>query len=70
MAANTGQIAPNDGWLGKREEKILEPALAIIDPHHHLWMRGGYAYLMPELARDLASGHNIVSTVFAECHSM
>ena len=70
MVANTGKIAPDDDWLGKREEKILEPALAIIDPHHHLWMRGGYAYLMPELARDLASGHNIVSTVFAECHAM
>ena len=25
---------------------------------------------MPELAADLASGHNIVATVFAECHSM
>jgi len=25
---------------------------------------------MPELAVDLASGHNIVATVFAECHSM
>ena len=25
---------------------------------------------MPEFAADLASGHNIVATVFAECHSM
>jgi predicted TIM-barrel fold metal-dependent hydrolase len=25
---------------------------------------------MPELAADLASGHNIVATVYAECHSM
>ncbi|HBF64135.1 MAG TPA: amidohydrolase, partial [Gammaproteobacteria bacterium] len=33
-------------------------------------MRNGYTYLMPELADDLASGHNIVATVYAECHSM
>ena len=25
---------------------------------------------MPELAADLSSGHNIVATVYAECHSM
>jgi L-fuconolactonase len=70
MAANTGQTAPDDAWLAKHEEAILEPDLAIIDPHHHLWLRGGYGYLMPEFAADLASGHNVVATVFAECHSM
>jgi predicted TIM-barrel fold metal-dependent hydrolase len=70
MAANTGQTSPDDGWLGKVEETILEPELAIIDPHHHLWLRNGYTYLMPELAEDLSSGHNVVATVFAECHSM
>jgi predicted TIM-barrel fold metal-dependent hydrolase len=26
--------------------------------------------MMPELAIDLASGHNVAATVFAECHSM
>ena len=70
MAANTGQNAPDDAWLGKLEEEILEPELAIVDPHHHLWLRNGYLYLMPELAEDLGSGHNIAATVFAECHSM
>ncbi|MDP6874205.1 MAG: amidohydrolase family protein [Alphaproteobacteria bacterium] len=70
MAANTGQTSPDDGWLAKVEEEILEPELAIIDPHHHLWLRNGYTYMMPELAVDLASGHNVAATVFAECHSM
>ncbi|MEE1555077.1 MAG: amidohydrolase, partial [Alphaproteobacteria bacterium] len=69
MAANTGQTSPDDGWLNKVEEEILEPDLAIIDPHHHLWLRNGYTYLMPELAVDLGSGHNVVATVYAECHS-
>ena len=70
MAANTGQMGPDDHWLAMLQEEILEPELPIIDPHHHLWVRNGYTYLMPELAADLASGHNIIATVFAECHSM
>lgn len=70
MAANTGQKGPDDNWLATLQEEVLEPALPIIDPHHHLWVRSGYTYLMPELAADLESGHNIVATVFAECHSM
>ena len=70
MAANTGQAAPDDLWLSSLQEEVLEPELPIIDPHHHLWVRNGYTYLMPEFAADLASGHNIVATVFAECHSM
>ena len=70
MAANTGHAGPDDRWLATLSEEVLEPELPIIDPHHHLWVRNGYTYLMPELADDLASGHNIVATVYAECHSM
>ena len=62
---------PDDGWLAKQEkESILEPELPIIDTHHHLWDRGGWTYLLPELLADLYSGHNIVATVFEECRSM
>ena len=70
MAANTGQTAPDDEWLNGLQEDILEPDIAIVDPHHHLWLRNGYTYLLPELAADMASGHKIVASVFAECHSM
>ena len=70
MAANTGQTSPNDDWLSKTMEDALEPGLPIVDPHHHLWLRNGYNYLIPELATDLDCGHNVVATVFAECHSM
>jgi predicted TIM-barrel fold metal-dependent hydrolase len=49
---------------------VLEPDLPIVDPHHHLWMRDGNVYLLPELLSDISSGHNVVATVFEECHSM
>ena len=62
---------PDDVWLEKQEkEPILEPELPIIDTHHHLWDRGGWTYLLPELLADLNTGHNIVATVFEECRSM
>ena len=59
-------------WLAKRpREAALEPALPIIDPHHHFWdtpHRG--RYFLPELLEDIGGGHNIVSTVFLECQAM
>jgi L-fuconolactonase len=57
-------------WLAKHSESIIEPDLPIVDPHHHLWDRDGNIYLLPELLADLRTGHNIVATVFEECHAM
>ena len=53
-------------WLETLHEEALEPALPIVDPHHHLWDREG-GYLLDELLADLGSGHNVVATVFAQC---
>ena len=64
------EVSATDEWLARWSEPILEPDLPIVDPHHHLWIRDGETYLMPELLDDLASGHKITATVFAECHSM
>jgi len=49
-----------------REEPILEPDLPIIDPHHHFY-DGAAAYLPGDLRADLASGHNVLATLFVEC---
>ncbi len=57
-------------WLARVVEPVLDPQRAIVDAHHHLWMREGAPYLFPELLADLSTGHRIVATVFAECHSM
>ncbi len=53
-------------WLQTRLEAALEPELAIVDAHHHLWDRAG-GYLLDELLADLAAGHNVVATVYLQC---
>jgi len=56
-----------EDWLAQLREEILEPELAIVDPHHHLWDFPAHRYLLPELLADTGSGHTIESTVFIEC---
>ena len=64
-------FAPREDWLAKRpEEDILEPELEIIDTHHHFWDLPRHRYLLDDLLADIASGHNVVATVFIECQSM
>ena len=48
---------------------IVRPDLPIVDSHHHLWLRDGARYLLDEYVADLASGHNVVATVYVECGS-
>jgi predicted TIM-barrel fold metal-dependent hydrolase len=57
-------------WLGQVTEPILDPALPLCDPHHHLWDHPGHRYLLDDLLADTGSGHNVVATVFVECLSM
>ena len=62
---------PDPGWLAKApQEPVLEPDLAIVDTHHHLWDLPGFRYLLHEFIADVQTGHNIVATVFNECHAM
>ena len=57
-------------WLNQVKEDIIEAERPIIDPHHHLWRRAdGNDYLVDNLWQDTGSGHNIVKTVFIECHA-
>ena len=61
---------PRQDWLAQRREEIIDPQRPIVDPHHHLWDRGGQRYLIEEMTDDIASGHNIVATVYVDCRSM
>jgi L-fuconolactonase len=64
--------APDEPWLAKTpRESTIDPDLPIIDTHHHLWdHRPGSRYLLQDLLADLRSGHNVVATVFLQCHAM
>jgi predicted TIM-barrel fold metal-dependent hydrolase len=66
------QIIVRQDWLAQTSEPTLEPAIPIIDPHHHLWQRpaAGQSYLLPELLADTASGHDIRGTIFVQCGEM
>src|SRR5271166_1770706 len=49
-----------------RDEPILEPALPIIDAHHHLFIRPGVRYLFEDYLEDVALGHDIRASVYVE----
>jgi predicted TIM-barrel fold metal-dependent hydrolase len=61
---------PREDWLAQRKEEVIDPARPIVDPHHHLWDRGGQRYLIEDIAADIASGHNVITTVYVEARSM
>jgi predicted TIM-barrel fold metal-dependent hydrolase len=70
-ASKSGLYAdPREAWLALRTEEVIDPARPIVDPHHHLWDRGGQRYLIEEMSQDIASGHNIIATVYVEARSM
>src|SRR5215469_14533175 len=68
--ARQANPVPRLDWVARRKEPILEPELKIIDPHHHLWQRPDWRYLLDDLLADTGSGHNIVATVYMEANSM
>jgi L-fuconolactonase len=69
-ATNKHYLAVRQDWLDRRREAILEPDLPIVDPHHHLWDRTQWRYLLDELLADINTGHNIIATVFVQCRAM
>ena len=71
LPANTSGlfVEPREDWLALHQEEIIDPSRPIVDPHHHLWNRG-HRYLIEEMAADIASGHNVIATVYVDCRSM
>ncbi len=61
--------AASEAWLALVREDPLDPALPIIDAHHHLWDHPDHRYLTADFAADANSGHNIQQSVFVECLS-
>src|SRR3954468_765131 len=69
-AEQANYLSVRNDWLARRKEPILEPDLPIIDPHHHLWDRPSWRYLLDDLLADTNSGHNILATVFVQARAM
>src|SRR3981081_4086833 len=73
-AASAQQPAPRSpvrqDWLDRHKEPALESELPIVDPHHHLWVRPGWRYMLDDFLADAGTGHNIVATVFVQANSM
>jgi predicted TIM-barrel fold metal-dependent hydrolase len=70
-AAKSGLYAdPREDWLALHKEEVIDPTRPIVDPHHHLWDRGGQRYLIEDIAADIGSGHNVIATVYVEARSM
>jgi predicted TIM-barrel fold metal-dependent hydrolase len=67
-----GRITPPDpAWLARAPaEEVLDPALPLIDAHHHLWQRPDHRYFLTDYLADAATGHNLVASVFLQCHAM
>ena len=61
---------PRPDWLAQHREDVIDPERPVVDPHHHLWDRGGQRYLIEELTADIGSGHNVIATVYVEARSM
>jgi hypothetical protein len=72
VSATTHQhyLPVREDWLATTPEEAIDPAQPIIDPHHHLWDRPGWRYLLDEILADLRSGHDIRATVHVQARSM
>jgi len=72
--SNFGRVlCPDEVWLARApREDPIEPELAVVDAHMHLWhFDGCEPYFIEEYASDLlASGHNVEATVFVECDAI
>jgi L-fuconolactonase len=67
----SSHLAVRPDWLARVQEPAIDPERPIVDPHHHLIDRPvNGTYMLPDLLADIASGHNVVATVYLEWLSM
>lgn len=52
--------------LEGRDEPILDPDIAIVDAHHHLFEKPALRYMLEEFLDDVRAGHRIIASVYVE----
>ncbi|MDP3550774.1 MAG: amidohydrolase family protein [Novosphingobium sp.] len=63
-----------DAWRNQVGEDAIEPALPIIDAHHHVWENEPFPPFDPYdenglFADKTASGHRIIGTIYVDSHT-
>ena len=51
-------------WINSGQEPPVDSEQRIIDPHHHLWERGGSRYRAEELSEDTSRGHTVTAVSY------
>jgi predicted TIM-barrel fold metal-dependent hydrolase len=70
MSASPNYISIRPDWLATRDEDVLDPAMPIVDTHHHLYDRPAVRYLLDDYLRDIETGHDVRASVFVQARSM
>ncbi|WP_137125216.1 amidohydrolase [Roseomonas sp. HF4] len=66
---STHYLSIRPDWLAARREEILDPGQRIVDPHHHLWDRPGWRYLLDDILADIRTGHDVRATVLVQARA-
>jgi predicted TIM-barrel fold metal-dependent hydrolase len=64
--SNQNYLPVREEWLQRHREVVLDPALPIVDAHHHFYDRPGWRYLMDEYVADTRSGHAVRASVYMQ----
>lgn len=68
-AAIEAVVPTRPEWLAQVHEEALAPEVSVVDPHHHLWDRGGSPYFLDAILADAATGHTVEATIYLEAHT-
>lgn len=63
---HSNYLSVREDWLALGRELALEPALPIVDAHHHFYDRPGWTYLQADYLADAHSGHAVQATVYMQ----
>ena len=70
MSKSVNYLPIRPDWLSAHDEEALDPTIAIVDSHHHIYDRPGVHYLLDEYLDDIACGHDIRASVFVQARAM
>ena len=70
VTASPNYLPVRPDWLATRNEEALDPAIPVVDAHHHLYVRPGISYLLDDFLQELRCGHDVRATVYLQARAM